>query len=131
MQDLVSARASQTVRIAVAPESSLNVVRDGEALVLQPGAEVLQTDFCEGSSVTHHLAQLLNDERVVYLPDHELGDRVLQSSARYVVAPGGAVSTTNRGIVEAGGEVSPDCFERGQLDLDDMVRRGAVLDRQS
>jgi hypothetical protein len=116
-----AARATQTVRIAVAPSKPLTVGRNGETLVLQPGDEVLASDFVAGSAVTHCLPELLNDKAVVYLPDHELGDRVLSTSARYVVAPGGSVSTTNRGVVTEGAEVQPSCFLGGQADVDDLV----------
>lgn len=49
--------------------------------------------------------------------------------ARYVVAPGGSVSTTNRGVVEPGRPVTADCFAGGQADIDDLVRRGVIVDR--
>jgi len=126
-----AARDSQTVRIAVHPRGPLTVARDGETLILQPGEEVFATDFVGGSSVSLSLAQLVDHEQVVYLPDHQLRGRVLSSPARYVVARGGSLSTTNRGLVAEGEAVTPACFARGQLDIDELVERGAVVDRQS
>jgi hypothetical protein len=124
-----SARAAQTVPIAIASSTSLHVVRSGEAIVLSEGQELLRSDFVAGSPVAALLDVLTDREAVIVLDDGELVARATPKSARYVVARGGSV-TTARGLVFEGGEVTADHFEGKQVALNDLVRRGAVIDRK-
>ena len=126
-----SARLTQRVAIAVAPGVRLDVVRAGEAIVLQPGAELMLSDFVAGNPVAACLQSLIDREAVVRLSDAERSANCTPTSARYVVARGGGVSTTHGGIIPGGGAIKADDFVGGQADLDDLVSRGAIVDRKA
>lgn len=125
-----AARGLQTVPIAVAPLTSVHAVRSGEVITVSEGQELLRTDFVAGSPVAAIIDALVDRGAVIVLDDQELAARATPKTARYIVAAGGSVSTPLRGVVAEGGEVTAGHFEHGQLDLDDLVRRGAVVDRK-
>jgi hypothetical protein len=123
-----AARKAQMVPIAVAPYTSLHVARSGQALTLHAGAEVLPSDFIGEQTVQAKLNHLVDAGAVIALTEDEVARRKVPSTARYVVADGGSISC-KRGIIDEGLVVDADDFQRGQLDLDNLVARGAVVDR--
>lgn len=124
-----AARETQLCRIAVAPRTQIQIIRVTTPILLAAGEEVLPTDFVGGVPVSSCLQRLLNRDAVIELTDGELEARHTPTTARYVVAPGGCVST-QRGLVEEGCAVRTEDFARGQADIDDLVVRGAVWDRR-
>ena len=129
-----AARRSQTVPIAIAPLCSVEVVRDGKALVLQAGAELQPTDFVAGSTVRTVLHQLLDHRVVIVLTSEELEALRTPADAEFVVARDLAISCNHpnrRRIATEGTQVTADDFENGQVGLDDLVARGAVVRRVS
>ncbi|MES1178953.1 MAG: hypothetical protein ABUL62_31850 [Myxococcales bacterium] len=125
---LATARLTQPFRIAVAPCIALDVVRAGKPITLRGGDEVQLTDFVGGNMVASCIQRLVSRDAVIELNDEEVTARTTPKTARYVVARGGSV-TTARGLVTEGGEVKADHFEGKQAALDDLVHRGAIVDR--
>lgn len=128
-EEFRAARRNQRVPIAVAPYTSLAVARGGKALTLRAGDEVLPADFIGESTVQVVLQRLVDRDAVIALDEGEIARLSTSSTARYLVADGRAIST-KRGIVSEGCEVTAADFARGQLDLDNLVERGAVIDRK-
>ncbi len=129
---MLAARRTQRVPIAVAPGTHLAVIRAGKSLMLAPGETVLATDFVGNTTNTVQsvLLVLVDEDAVIALGDEELARLQTPASARFVVAKGCAVSTAKRGIISEGCELRPEDFARGQLDITELVARGAVVDRQ-
>lgn len=121
------ARAAQAYPIAVAPGASLTVTRNNVPINLQAGSEVLPTDAVGPLGSVAVLVGRLEDRGVIVVLDElESRARNVPKSARYIVAAGSSVMTKNGVIC---GEVVAADFHGGQADLDDLVRRGAVIDR--
>jgi hypothetical protein len=123
-----AASKAQMVSIAVAPYTSLHVARSGKALTLHAGAEVLPSDFIGEQTVQAKLNHLVDAGAVIALTEDEVARRKVPSTARYVVADGGSISC-KRGIIDEGLVVEAADFQQGQLDLDNLIARGAVVDR--
>jgi len=60
-----SARETQPFRIAVAPMTALDVVRDGKAVLLRAGEEVMSSDMVAGTTVGVSLQRLVEHCAVV------------------------------------------------------------------
>jgi hypothetical protein len=123
-----AARAAQRVRIAVAPGVSLEVVRASKPIKLNAADEVLPGDFVGPNTVASCLQRLVNRDAVIELNDEELSSRNTPKNARYVVAAGGSVVAL-RGVIHEGGKVTAADFDGKQVAIDDLVRRGAIVDR--
>jgi hypothetical protein len=117
-----AAVARQLVPFAVAPSCSVPTPRGRIAA----GGEVTVADF---GGLPSTLDVLVARGVVLRASPEQMDAARCPTAARFVVAAGGSVCTSQRGIVTAGGRVAAADFAGGQADVDDLVRRGAVVDR--
>lgn len=120
----LAAAERQTVAHAVAPLCQVPTFSRGR---IAAGGEVTLSDF-SGNRAT--LDVLIARGVVLRASTESISAARCPSGARYRVAPGGSISTRT-GIAAAGAMVDPSHFVGGQVDIDDLVRRGAVVDTRA